>query len=295
MRVIEPPRGAKRPKRPSGNHVKPWRGYLVVLAVFTIGGLYLLLGQKVELRASYKQVQESSKVIRENAAASTRTYTTLKTFTGAEFKSLYSASIYPNTQQFPDPPYITGNSITDARIRDLAEARGYKQTAIPVANIVKTDERDLRGDDLIQQKALLAWRELKENALKDGLVLNLSSAYRSPEYQRDLFLNRLRAYGVTNDQVANGYVDAELNMVLSQAAIPGYSRHHTGYTIDVMCNQGTNNFESTDCFKWLSANNYEKAKTFGWIPSYPEEATGQGPEPEAWEYVWVGKDATYSD
>jgi LAS superfamily LD-carboxypeptidase LdcB len=75
-------------------------------------------------------------------------------------------------------------------------------------------------------------------------------------------------------------------------AVPGYSRHHTGYTVDIACeNQTTLSFIYTVCFKWLSQNNYERTKKFGWIPSYPEEAVLQGPEPESWEYVWVGIDA----
>jgi len=31
-------------------------------------------------------------------------------------------------------------------------------------------------------------------------------------------------------------------------------------------------------------------KRFGFIPSYPENSGKQGPEPEPWEYVWVGED-----
>jgi LAS superfamily LD-carboxypeptidase LdcB len=38
----------------------------------------------------------------------------------------------------------------------------------------------------------------------------------------------------------------------------------------------------------MSKDNYLQAKKYGWIPSYPEGAQQQGPEPEAWEYVWVG-------
>jgi len=86
--------------------------------------------------------------------------------------------------------------------------------------------------------------------------------------------------------------DSELDGILATTAIPGYSRHHTGYTVDIGCgNEPAIAFELTVCFDWLSANNYKNAKTYGWIPSYPEGAGQQGPEPETWEYVWVGIDA----
>lgn len=49
------------------------------------------------------------------------------------------------------------------------------------------------------------------------------------------------------------------------------------------------NFKTTSCFTWISKNNYENAKRFGIIPSYPSGASNQGPNPEEWEYVWVGE------
>jgi LAS superfamily LD-carboxypeptidase LdcB len=70
--------------------------------------------------------------------------------------------------------------------------------------------------------------------------------------------------------------------------VPGYSRHHTGYTIDLWCEDGSSTFLSSSCYKWISDNNYLKAKQSGWIPSYPAGTDDQGPEPEPWEYVWVG-------
>jgi LAS superfamily LD-carboxypeptidase LdcB len=48
-------------------------------------------------------------------------------------------------------------------------------------------------------------------------------------------------------------------------------------------------FEQSVCFGWLSKGNYKNAKSNGWIPSYPDGAKKQGPDPESWEYVWVGK------
>ncbi len=38
----------------------------------------------------------------------------------------------------------------------------------------------------------------------------------------------------------------------------------------------------------MAADNYRVAKQFGFIPSYPSGAGAQGPEPEPWEYVYVG-------
>ena len=218
----------------------------------------------------------------------------LKKFSGTEFKNLYSSFVYPNTQAFIEPPAITGDKPTDNKIRELAEARGYKLSSLPVSNIVKIGEPNLSDDDLIQPFALLAWQEMKAAALAERIPLQITSAYRSPEFQRDLFLNRLWATNVSYASIVAGRADAKVNFVLDRAAIPGYSRHHTGYTIDLACDGvGLDGFKGTACFQWLSKNNYENTKKFGWVPSYPEEASQQGPEPEAWEYIWVGKGALY--
>lgn len=213
----------------------------------------------------------------------------LKQFTGQQFKDLYRSVIYPNTQQFNDPPPITDNIEADNRIRSMAEARGYHLTSIPIQAIVKINEPRLEGDDLLQPLAAQAWADIKAAAHKDGIPLTLISAYRSPEYQRNLFTQRLYAHGVTAAQVAAAQADVAVQETLSLTAVPGYSRHHTGYTVDMWCEDKSATFLSSSCYRWISAHNYEHAKEYGWIPSYPAGTDEQGPEPEPWEYVWVGR------
>ena len=132
----------------------------------------------------------------------------------------------------------------------------------------------------------------RKSAKKDNINLFLTAGYRSAEEQRQIFLDRLAEIDLTEDLIATKKFDDKLNEILATTAIPGYSRHHTGYTIDIGCgNSPTVEFEFTVCFQWLSEDNYKNAKMHGWIPSYPEKDGLQGPEPETWEYVWVGQDA----
>lgn len=217
----------------------------------------------------------------------------LKTFTGTEFKKLYQQVAYPNTQQIKTMPEITGHTTADNRIRKLAEARGYELRSIPDSPIFKTGEPNLGEDDLLQEKALAAWKKLKQAAAADGISLTLTSGYRSIEWQRIFFMAAINSRGISSQQIAAGSADAALESILKTVAVPGYSRHHTGYTIDMQCGNGAVSFEYTNCFTWLSKDNYENAKLSGWIPSYPEGTGKQGPDPEAWEYVWVGEDVLY--
>lgn len=219
---------------------------------------------------------------------------TLKTFTSEEFRQLYESVVYPNTEPIAQNLSITGNATADSRIRSLAESRGYKIRSIPVAPISKIGDPNLSGDDLLQTRALEAWRVLKDMAKKDNVNIRILSGYRSPELQRSIFNSRLNATGATTSQVAAGQADSKVDYVLTTTSVPGYSRHHTGYTVDFQCGSGTlEAFSSSACFSWISKNNYENAKKAGFIPSYPPGVLKQGPEPEPWEYVWVGTDKLY--
>jgi LAS superfamily LD-carboxypeptidase LdcB len=214
----------------------------------------------------------------------------LGAFTGVEFKVLARSIAYPNTQAILQPPDITGDATADGRIRSIAHARGFVLTHIPIMPIQKIPEPRLTpfGDDLLQPLAAAGWADLKAAARRDNIPIALLSAYRSPAYQRQLFLKRLYQRGVTAGRIAAGQADKAVATTLTTTAPPGYSRHHTGYTIDLTCLDGSKTFETSLCFSWLRKGNYKKAKQTGWIPSYPDGVNRQGPEPEAWEYVWVG-------
>jgi LAS superfamily LD-carboxypeptidase LdcB len=212
----------------------------------------------------------------------------LKNFSGQQFKELYENFAYPNTVLISEDTPITGNPAADTRIRQMAVKRGYKLRAAPVADTFQ----EVSPGHKLQQRAAQPWLEMKTEAEKDGVKLGITAAYRSADDQKAIFVARLAQAGIPIVFIGSGAYDAQLNQLLSTTAIPGYSRHHSGYTIDISCeNEPNRSFQYTVCFDWLNANNYEKTKKHGWIPSYPENAEEQGPEPESWEYVWVGTDA----
>ena len=210
---------------------------------------------------------------------------TIKEFTGMEFRELYDSFAYPNSQDISETTGITGDVGADRQIRKIAEERGYKKRSAPVSDTFV----DVGKGMLLQERASKPWFDLKAAAAKDGYNLSLTAAYRSAEEQKQLFLSRLGGLSLVG--IANGQLNAQVSNILRTTSIPGYSRHHTGYTIDTACdNDPAVTFEQSSCFRWLSQNNYLRAKEHGWIPSYPDGAGKQGPDPESWEYVWVGKE-----
>lgn len=283
MRIIEPKIEHKKIKK----SYKASKLFWVLASLSLMIVLILVLSGIAKAPKVTNQVQKNSD---NKGTTEASANLEIKQFTNQQFHEIYLSSTQPNTQEIVTLPYITGNIDADKRIQKIAEARGYFKSRTPVSPIVKLDETVLEGDDLLQEKSASAWKELKKSANTNGINLTITSAYRSFDFQRQLFLSRLYARGVGASQIAAGNADSAVEATLSVTAPPGYSRHHTGYTIDLACgNVGLQAFASTKCYKWLSQNNLANTKMFGWIPSYPEATGTQGPEPEAWEFVWVGK------
>jgi D-alanyl-D-alanine carboxypeptidase len=116
-----------------------------------------------------------------------------------------------------------------------------------------------------------AWRRMRASALRDDVVLETISGYRSHDYQLGIFRRKL----------ARGQTVAE---ILAVNAAPGYSEHHSGNALDI----GTpdepaaeESFENTAAFRWLVAN----AARFGFVMSYPRD-NPHGIVYEPWHWRW---------
>lgn len=289
MRVVEPHQFQNLKKRKQKRQFFRLAFLVPLLILLSVFG-YVTFAQKHLHKPSEEvHVSESSDESSQQNEVQNTAELTLKKFTDEEFKQLYTSFAYPNTQQLTQYPTITGNHIADERLYTLAEERGYKLSAVPVANIIKINEPYLTEDDLLQQNAKIGWDGLSRAAAAAGIPLQITSAYRSIEFQRGVFLQRMRDAGISASGIADGYSDLAVSRVMDEVAPPGFSRHHNGYTIDLACDGvGLHGFKHTVCYEWISDNNFEIAKQHGWIPSYPEEAKQQGPEPEPWEFIWVG-------
>jgi D-alanyl-D-alanine carboxypeptidase len=98
------------------------------------------------------------------------------------------------------------------------------------------------------------WVELRAAARQEGIVLLLVSAFRSLEYQRQIFERKLQA-------------GDSLERILMVNVPPGYSEHHTGRAIDVTTPGSpplAEEFETTAAFDWLvrHAHRYDFAMTY---------------------------------
>ncbi|MCC5953407.1 MAG: S-layer homology domain-containing protein [Acidimicrobiia bacterium] len=201
---------------------------------------------------------------------------------GPQFLAIFDQLALPDTTPpTGPPPPITGNAAADDRIRLLAERRGYSRRPQATGPFGSADGLPMHP------RAAGAYHEMKAAlAAEVGVQLRAVSAYRSVDDQRRSFLSRL---SVSPSQIAAGQADGAVDSLLAWVAPPGYSKHQTGYAVDVVQGNGTvGGFEFTAAFRWLAADNYRNARRFGFLPSYPPDGGQQGPNPEPWEYVFVG-------
>ena len=128
-----------------------------------------------------------------------------------------------------------------------------------------TEARDLVevGPNLVGRmqrltpEAARQWRAMVEAADRIGIPLLIVSGFRSIEYQAALIRKKVNA-GQTLEQI------------LAVNAAPGFSEHHTGQAVDIATPGSrplTEEFESTDAFRWLES----RAIEFGFSMTYPRD------------------------
>lgn len=129
----------------------------------------------------------------------------------------------------------------------------------------------------MRSEAGKALEELFEGAAKEDIILCGVSGYRSYQRQYEIFTNNVRTKGMEHTS--------------KYSAVPGYSEHQTGLSIDVSSKSVNyrldSSFAETAEGKWLAEN----AHHYGYIIRFPEgksKITGYSYEP--WHIRYVGKD-----
>lgn len=201
----------------------------------------------------------------------------LPEYDGPGFVSLYDyavANTLPNLAYPESQPRVTGDAELDDRIWARAFERGYRLRPVATGVLVNA------GGARMQPEAADAWAALREEIRAAGLGFGVSSAYRSPDTQRSTFLSHL-----------SGSSDSAIDAALTWWSIPGASKHHSGYALDFRYPNGTfGQFRGSPGYNWMVEDNFARPKRHGLIPSYPDDVADQGPNPEPWEFVWVGVD-----
>ena len=127
------------------------------------------------------------------------------------------------------------------------------------------------GGGQMEKVAAEHFKQMSDDAKKEGVDIHNISGYRSYSTQKNLYNSYVNRDGKTK---ADTY-----------SARAGTSEHQTGLATDI--NSLSVSFDKTDAFKWLSKNAFK----YGFILRYPkgkEFITGYMYEP--WHYRYVGID-----
>jgi D-alanyl-D-alanine carboxypeptidase len=123
-------------------------------------------------------------------------------------------------------------------------------------------------------RAARAWRRMRDAAARDGIELQIVSAFHSIDYQLGI-LRRKTDRGQTMDDI------------LHVSAAPGYSEHHSGRTLDITTPGYAaleEEFERSTAFAWLCTN----AQRYNFFLSYPR-ANPHGIAYEPWHWCWKAR------
>ena len=140
-------------------------------------------------------------------------------------------------------------------------------------HLEEIDNTYSKGGISLQSKARESFEKMAQKAKEEGIIIRAISAYRSYNYQVNLYDRYVRLDGVEN---ADTY-----------SARPGFSEHQTGLCVDI--DDGVldyNRFEESKSFKWMQENAY----LYGFILRYPKDRENiTGYQYEAWHYRYVGE------
>jgi len=186
------------------------------------------------------------------------------------FLILFSAISFTTTSQSKD---IVLADTTQGIFILINKTYSLPKNYIP-ADLLKMTEKYGDSTKMIKKETYIAFKQMHDDAKRDGITLWITSAYRTYNYQKWLYDRSVNR---------NGRVYADRTV-----AQPGFSEHQTGLAIDIVSARGkslTVEFEKTKQFEWLSSH----AHKYGFILRYPkdkENITGYRYEP--WHYRYLG-------
>lgn len=154
--------------------------------------------------------------------------------------------------------------------RDYGRSRKQRLQREPVRLV--SIGRDVHGrEQWLQPRAARAFAAIRTRATRDGVDLQVVSAFRSIEYQ----------LGIVERKLARGQ---PIDDILRVSAAPGYSEHHSGRCLDLTTPGFAaleEEFEYSPAFAWLTRH----ARDFGFTLSYPR-GNPHGIAYEPWHWCW---------
>ncbi|MAP54286.1 M15 family metallopeptidase [Altibacter sp.] len=152
---------------------------------------------------------------------------------------------------------------------------------------------DITGDSYtskMHKEAKAAFERMKQEAAAEGITIEVVSAYRSFQRQKEIFEGKYRRF---TDQ---GLSPSEaITKIIEYSTIPGTSRHHWGTDLDLIDSSvprpqnvlQPEHFHGTGPFCRLKEWMNRHANTFGFYEVYTDNAHRKGFKYEPWHFSYA--------
>lgn len=227
--------------------------------------------EKEETQTTEVKEKTSSKESKNKTAKSTKTKTKEKGTTPKTSSKYLDQSVEPYT-----------NTVTVSNLDDI-DILVNKYSGLPsdyVPSDLVTVSNSGENNAQMREPAAKAFEQMVDAANNQGFILNACSAYRSYDYQYNLYYNGVSGYG-------EDYADRYWTR-------PGFSEHQTGLAVDIRIDNDTSDLDAVrykSSYPWLLKHMHE----YGFILRYPDDKEDKTKiAPESWHLRYVGVDlATY--
>ena len=188
---------------------------------------------------------------------------------------------------YTDGAPAQGEQTVDGQIRHFASNGQLLVLVNPWNQIPEDYTAELVAISDAHQIAQIAYEDyldMMADCAAAGFRPVVCSAYRTQEYQENLYQNRINRY------VWAGYsVEEATNLAGRSVAVPGTSEHQLGLALDIVDARNGRLDESQADMptqQWLMENSWR----YGWILRYPNEKSEiTGIIYEPWHYRYVGR------
>ena len=243
------------------NHMTPAQKRLAIVSIIALTMGCLMgngIGHAAEERKSEKKIKEAVAKVQKDADEKL----------GSMTKQLYDLQEKVNgtTEDLPWNLVLVNNThpMKEGYVPELAE---------------------LTPGHSIDRRIINAAKKMLSDAEKEGLHIEICSAYRSVKRQEQVFGESMRERVKDGMEYWDAYKETSLNV-----AEPGTSEHALGLALDLISNQYSEldeRQEKTAEAKWLAKNCHK----YGFILRYPSEKTNiTGIIYEPWHYRYVGEE-----
>jgi zinc D-Ala-D-Ala carboxypeptidase len=149
-----------------------------------------------------------------------------------------------------------------------------ENTSSQLVSIGRFVRETYEREEFLDAEAAVAFEKMRAAARSEGVQLMPISGFRSISDQQTLFIKQIERRG---SAAAAAQVSAP----------PGYSEHHTGYSVDIADEQKPDTdlkyaFQDTNAYQWLIIN----AIRYGFEESFPQN-NWQGVSYEPWHWRFV--------